>query len=98
MERLFRDWVSRSARLESKVGTRLHRLACLLPMAVFLGPPHDERGNHGAHTAGSNRKVPSGGNLSCDSAGCSGMVNATEKYTSVSSDGKDTDRMTLLAK
>jgi hypothetical protein len=39
----------------------------------------------------------SGGNLSCDSAGCSGVVNATEKYTSVSSDGKDTDRMTLLA-
>jgi hypothetical protein len=38
------------------------------------------------------------GGLSCDSAGCSGMVNVTEKYKSVSSDGKDTDRMTLLPK
>jgi len=37
-----------------------------------------------------------GGSLSCDSAGCSGTVNVTEKYKSVSSDGKDTDRMTLL--
>jgi hypothetical protein len=36
------------------------------------------------------------GSLTCDSAGCSGVVNATEKYKSVSSDGKDTDRMTLL--
>ncbi|MBW1843441.1 MAG: hypothetical protein JRE38_11450 [Deltaproteobacteria bacterium] len=38
----------------------------------------------------------SDGALSCDSAGCSGVVNVTEKYKSVSSDGKDTDRMTLL--
>jgi hypothetical protein len=38
-----------------------------------------------------------GGNLSCNSTVCIGIVNATEKYTSVSSDGKDTDRMTLLA-
>jgi hypothetical protein len=37
-----------------------------------------------------------GGSLSCNSAGCSGTVNVTEKYKSVSSDGKDTDRMTLL--
>jgi len=37
-----------------------------------------------------------GGSLSCNSAGCSGVVNVTEKYKSVSSDGKDTDRMTLL--
>ena len=37
-----------------------------------------------------------GGSLTCDSAGCSGVVNVTEKYKSVSSDGKDTDRMTLL--
>ena len=36
------------------------------------------------------------GSLTCDSAGCSGVVNVTEKYKSVSSDGKDTDRMTLL--
>jgi hypothetical protein len=40
----------------------------------------------------------SGGSLSCDSAGCSGVVSATEKYKSVSSDGKDTDRMTFLAR
>ena len=39
-----------------------------------------------------------GGSLSCDSAGCSGVVDDTEKYKSVSSDGKDTDRMTLLPK
>ena len=39
-----------------------------------------------------------GGSLSCDSAGCSGVVNVTEKYKSVSSDGQDVDRMTLLPK
>jgi hypothetical protein len=38
------------------------------------------------------------GSLSCNSAGCSGVVDVTEKYKSVSSDGKDTDRMTLLPK
>jgi hypothetical protein len=38
----------------------------------------------------------SDGSLSCNSSGCSGSVNATEKYKSVSSDGKDTDRMSLL--
>ena len=37
-----------------------------------------------------------GGSLTCDLSGCSGQVNSTEKYKSVSSDGKDTDRMTLL--
>jgi hypothetical protein len=36
------------------------------------------------------------GSLTCNSAGCSGVVTVTEKYKSVSSDGKDTDRMTLL--
>jgi len=37
------------------------------------------------------------GNISCDAAGCSvGAVNVAEKYKSVSADGKDTDRMTLL--
>ncbi len=36
------------------------------------------------------------GSLSCNAAGCSGLVSVTEKYKSVSSDGKDTDRMTLL--
>jgi hypothetical protein len=38
----------------------------------------------------------SDGNLSCSASGCSGVVNAVEKYKSVSEDGKDTDRMTLL--
>jgi hypothetical protein len=38
------------------------------------------------------------GSLTCNSAGCSGVVSVTEKYKSVSSDGKDTDRMTLLPK
>jgi hypothetical protein len=36
------------------------------------------------------------GSLTCDSAGCSGVINVMEKYNSVSSDGKDTDRMTIL--
>ena len=36
------------------------------------------------------------GSLTCDSLGCSGVVHVTEKYISRSSDGKDTDRMTLL--
>jgi hypothetical protein len=37
------------------------------------------------------------GVISCGAAGCIvGAVNVTEKYKSVSADGKDTDRMTLL--
>jgi hypothetical protein len=37
------------------------------------------------------------GNISCTAAGCTvGAVNVTEKYKSVSADGKDSDRMTLL--
>ncbi len=37
------------------------------------------------------------GSISCDAAGCfASMVNVTEKYKSVSFDGKDTDRITLL--
>jgi hypothetical protein len=37
------------------------------------------------------------GVIACDAAGCTvGAVNVTEKYKSVSSDGKDTDRVTLL--
>jgi hypothetical protein len=37
------------------------------------------------------------GVISCDAAGCTvGAVNVTEKYKSVSADGKDADRMTLL--
>jgi len=40
----------------------------------------------------------SDGSLSCNASGCSGVVNAVEKYKSVSQDGKDTDRMTLLPK
>ena len=42
--------------------------------------------------------VTAGGSLSCNSAGCTGVVNVTEKFKVVSSDGKDTDRMTLLPK
>ena len=38
----------------------------------------------------------SDGSLSCDATGCSGVVNAVEKYKSVSRDGKDTDRTALL--
>ncbi len=37
-----------------------------------------------------------GGSLECDASGCSGPVNVTEKYKSVSSDGSDTDRMTFI--
>jgi len=36
------------------------------------------------------------GSLTCTPAGCSGVVNVVEKYKSVSADGKDTDRMTLI--
>jgi hypothetical protein len=37
------------------------------------------------------------GNISCAGAICTvAAVNVTEKYKSVSADGKDTDRMTLL--
>ena len=40
--------------------------------------------------------VSAGGSLSCNSAGCTGVVYATEKFIVNSADGKDTDRMTLL--
>jgi hypothetical protein len=36
------------------------------------------------------------GSLGCDSTGCSGVVNATEKYQSVSDDGKDKDSITFV--
>jgi hypothetical protein len=37
------------------------------------------------------------GDILCGEAGCTvGAINGTEKYKSVSADGKDTDRMTLL--
>jgi hypothetical protein len=37
------------------------------------------------------------GAIACDAAGCSvDAVNVTEKYKSVSADGKDTDRVSLL--
>jgi hypothetical protein len=39
------------------------------------------------------------GDISCVGAVCTvGAVNVTEKYKSVSADGKDTDRITLLPK
>jgi hypothetical protein len=38
----------------------------------------------------------SDGSLSCNASGCSGVVKAVEKYKSVSQDGRDTDRMTLI--
>jgi len=40
--------------------------------------------------------VSAGGELSCNSAGCAGVVHVTEKFKVVSFDGKDTDRMALL--
>jgi len=37
------------------------------------------------------------GSISCSEVGCIvGVVNVTEKYKSVSADGTDTDRVTLL--
>jgi hypothetical protein len=36
------------------------------------------------------------GSLTCDSAGCSGVVNATEKYQSTSQDGRDKDSITFI--
>ena len=39
-----------------------------------------------------------GGSLGCDAAGCSGVVNVTEKYQSISEDGRDKDSITLIPK
>jgi hypothetical protein len=41
-----------------------------------------------------------GGSLVCNpvTSQCTGVVNVTEKYTSVSADGKDTDRVAILPK
>lgn len=39
-----------------------------------------------------------GGSLACDAAGCSGVVNVTEKYQSISEDGRDKDSITLIPK
>jgi hypothetical protein len=36
--------------------------------------------------------------LTCNSSGCSGVIEATEKYRSISQDGKDTDSITFLPK
>jgi hypothetical protein len=46
--------------------------------------------------SGNNPAITAGGSLSCNPTGCSGVVDVTEKYKAVSTDGKDTDRMTLL--
>lgn len=42
--------------------------------------------------------VSASGGLSCNSAGCAGVVVESEKFTAISADGEDTDRMTLLPK
>jgi hypothetical protein len=42
--------------------------------------------------------VSASGTLSCSSAGCSGVVQSTEKFTATSADGKDVDRMTFIPK
>ncbi len=47
-------------------------------------------------SSGNSPVITADGSLSCDSMGCTGVVNVTEKYKAVSTDGKDTDRMTLL--
>jgi hypothetical protein len=39
-----------------------------------------------------------GGHLMCDSAGCTGVVNVTEKYQSISADGRDKDSITFIPK
>jgi hypothetical protein len=36
------------------------------------------------------------GSLGCDSGGCSGVIDATEKYQSVSQDGRDKDSITFI--
>jgi hypothetical protein len=38
------------------------------------------------------------GSLACTPGGCAGVVNETEKYQSVSRDGRDKDSITFLAK
>jgi hypothetical protein len=38
------------------------------------------------------------GSLACDPAGCSGVVNVTEKYQSISEDGRDKDSITFIPK
>lgn len=37
-----------------------------------------------------------GGSLTCNATGCSGVVNVTEKYRSISADGRDRDSITFL--
>jgi hypothetical protein len=39
-----------------------------------------------------------GGSLSCNSAGCTGVVTVTEKYQSISADGRDKDSITFIPK
>jgi len=39
-----------------------------------------------------------GGSLACDAAGCSGVVTVTEKYQSISENGRDKDSITLIPK
>jgi hypothetical protein len=42
--------------------------------------------------------VSASGTLSCSSAGCSGVVQSTEKFIATSADGKDVDRITFVPK
>jgi len=48
-------------------------------------------------TTGTPTNTAAGG-LSCTTEGCSGVVEATEKYQSVSSDGRDKDSITFIPK
>jgi hypothetical protein len=38
------------------------------------------------------------GGLACNSTGCSGIVNSTEKYRSISADGSDRDSIAFIPK
>jgi hypothetical protein len=71
-------------------GTTAHRIPVCAGTTVSIVVTDSTNPGGATNTAG--------GSLVCDADGCSGSVNVTEKYKSVSSDGKDTDRMTLLPK
>jgi hypothetical protein len=72
------------------LGNTAHRIPVCAGSTVTVVVTDTTNPGGATNTAGSD------GQLTCNSAGCSGQVNATAKYKSVSSDGKDTDRMTFL--